>query len=181
MRLFTAIDLPDPVHERLVGVLDQLRPLAPLRWTRASKLHITTKFIGEWEERRLGELVEILAGLGRGTSISIEIRGLGWFPNPHSPRVLWAAVHSTHLREVVHRTETALAPAGVAMERRDFHPHLTLARIPPPPPDLGSLRRAIASLPSTDFGAFETTGFSLYLSELGPSGGRYTRLRSFPL
>ena len=181
MRLFTAIDLPEPIRERLADALDQLRPLASLRWTRAVKLHITTKFIGEWESHRLGEIEEVLGGLRQGTSIPIEIKGLGWFPNPHSPRLLWAAVHAPDLPEAARRTEAALARVGVALERRNYHPHLTLARIPPPPPDLAVLRRAIALLPSTEFGSFEAAGFSLYVSELGPDGGRYTRLRSFPL
>ena len=25
-------------------------------------------------------------------SIAVEVRGLGWYPNPHSPRIFWAGV-----------------------------------------------------------------------------------------
>ena len=56
MRLFTAIDIPADVKAALAALLDRLRPLADLRWIPLEKLHITTKFVGEWPEDRLDEL-----------------------------------------------------------------------------------------------------------------------------
>ena len=46
-------------------LLRELRPLAPLNWSPMENLHITSKFIGEWPEQRLGELKQ------RSTEIAV--------------------------------------------------------------------------------------------------------------
>ena len=48
MRLFTAIDLPADVRDRLDKLIARLRPLARINWSPPENLHITTKFIGQW-------------------------------------------------------------------------------------------------------------------------------------
>ena len=53
---FTAIDLPDNVLSKLEKLLKHLQPTARLKWSPPSNLHITTKFIGEWPQERLGEI-----------------------------------------------------------------------------------------------------------------------------
>ena len=81
MRLFTAIDIPQDVKAALAVILDKLRPLAKLKWIPLEKLHITTKFIGEWPdepETRLDELKQALGSITGKGSIEIVIRGLGW-------------------------------------------------------------------------------------------------------
>ena len=45
MRLFTAIDLPVEMVEKLSAFLARLRSLAKLRWAEVEDLHITTKFL----------------------------------------------------------------------------------------------------------------------------------------
>jgi 2'-5' RNA ligase len=85
VRLFTAIDIPEQVIETLDGLIARLRPAARIAWCRASNLHITTKFVGEWPEARLQELKDALASLPGREPLPIEIRGLGFFPNARSP------------------------------------------------------------------------------------------------
>jgi 2'-5' RNA ligase len=63
MRLFTGIDLPDEVHAKLEALVRALRPAARIKWISVANLHITTKFIGEWPEERLQELVAALREL----------------------------------------------------------------------------------------------------------------------
>jgi 2'-5' RNA ligase len=185
MRLFTAIDLPPETTARLDALLNQLRPAARLRWSRAENLHVTTKFIGEWPEERLGELKTAFAEIPAVGEIAISLRGLGYFPNPHQPRVFWVAVHAPDsLARLAHLTEDATAALGVPREDRPYSPHLTLARLNArydPPGALGALRRAVASLPETDCGTFTARDWHLYLSEPGPGGSRYTKLGTFSL
>ena len=179
MRLFTAITLPQDVIVALARLMDRLRPTARVNWSSISNLHITTKFIGEWPKERLDELTAALQALPEREPIPIEVRGLGFFPNPHSPRVFWAAVHAgPELAALARATDQALQLLGVPAEQRPFSPHLTLARIKEPVPVQG-LRQAIASLPSTEFGAFTADRFHLYLSQLNPGGSVYTRLSDY--
>jgi 2'-5' RNA ligase len=185
MRLFTGIDLPAEVVRNLERLLDRLRPAARVRWSPPANLHITTRFIGEWPAERLPELETALAALpgllpGDG-AIPIQVRKLGFFPNPRAPRVFWAGVDaSPGLAALALETDRAVATLGLEPEGRPFSPHLTLARIKEPV-DLQKLRETIAALPSLEFGDFAADRFHLYQSRLCPAGSVYTKLAEFPL
>ena len=181
MRLFTGIDLPNDSRERLDVLISHLRRTAHIKWSAAYNLHITTKFIGEWPQERLGELEDRLRRVPCESRIDITIQGLGWFPNPRRPRVFWAGVNaSPSLEALARETEQALGEIGVPVENRPYSPHLTLARIKDPVP-LHGLEKAISELRSTDFGAFTPERFYLYRSQLGAGGSVYTKLQEFPL
>ncbi len=180
MRLFTAIDIPAPVRERLNALVERLRPSAAIAWSRASNLHITTRFLGECPEKKLEAITEALGAMSPREAIEVSVEGLGWFPNERRPRVLWAGVEGGEaLAALAAATNAALEPLGFAPEPKPFSPHLTLARIRDPYP-LDGLRRAIASLPTTGMGRFAVTSFHLYQSQPGQSGSVYTRLAEFP-
>ena len=179
MRLFTAIDIPPELKQRLRAFVDRLRPTARLTWSPVENLHVTTKFIGEWPEASLTMLKTALAGVPTPGSFEICVHGIGWFPNSKNPRVFWAGIEvSDALRKLAADTEDATAALGVPREDRGFHPHLTLARRRDPAP-LDKLRQVLETLSpdSTEFGTFSATSFFLYLS----AGGKYTKLQEFPL
>jgi 2'-5' RNA ligase len=179
MRLFTGIDLPEEVRERLERLLMHLRPVAHLKWSPVYNLHVTLKFLGEWPEEKLPELEKALRTLARRPAIPLEVRGLGWFPNAHNPRVFWVAVHGGEaLENLASESDAALEPLGIAKEHRAFTAHLTLARIKDPTP-LDGIRNAIAKLGETEFGSFEVDRFYLYRSQPGSAGSIYTKLSEF--
>jgi len=182
MRLFTGIEIPEDVKNRLELLIERLRPTANLKWSPVHNLHITTKFIGEWSSSRLDELAFALREVTGPGPIEVEISGLGWFPNPQNPRVFWAGIQSgvADLAEVANATESALERLGIAREDRPFAPHLTLARVRQPV-GLNAMRQALANLDSSNFGKFAVSQFHLYLSEPGSSGSVYTKLYDFPL
>ena len=180
MRLFAGLDLPAEVVRNLERLLDELRPAAKIAWSPPANLHITTKFIGEWPENRLPELMTALESLPSRPAIAVAIRRLGFFPNPHSPRVFWCGVEAPGLETLAVDTDRVASTLGIETEKRAFSPHLTLARIKEPVP-FQPLREKIAALPSLDFGGFAVNSFFLYLSKLSPKGSVYTKLREFPL
>jgi 2'-5' RNA ligase len=180
MRLFTGLDLPAEVVHNLEQLLERLRPTARIHWSVPANLHVTTKFIGEWPDERLGELRAALAALEPRPPIAAHIRRVGFFPNPHAPRVFWCGIEAPGLEVLADHTDRATAALGIARETRAFSPHLTLARIKEKL-DLQPLREAIVGLPSLDFGQFEAARFYLYQSTLRPSGSVYTKLAEFPL
>jgi 2'-5' RNA ligase len=181
MRLFTGIDLAEDVRANLARLLERLRPTARLRWSVAENLHITTKFIGEWPEARLEELIAALSAAPRTGPISIAVRELGWFPNARAPRVFWAGIQAGEgLYELARAIDRVASRLGVEEEKRPYSPHLTLARIPPGT-SLAALHRAVEALATVNFGSFSADCFYLYRSELSPAGSRYTKLVRFPL
>ncbi len=176
MRLFVALDLPEPVLHSIDALIARLKPAADLQWSVASNLHITTKFIGEFPDGRLGELTGALRARRRTGPVEVHIDGLGWFPNPHAPRVFWAGVRAEGLAAVAQATDQAAGALGVPVETRDYHPHLTLARIKNPAA-VAALRQAVAQLETVEFGTFEARSQFLYLSQ----HSIYTKLEEFPL
>ena len=182
MRLFTGISLPEEVTGNLSALIDRLRLTAHLRWSPVDNLHITSKFIGEWPEARLQEMIDALQPLGRRPAFDVSVNGVGWLPNPHSPRILFAAIKAgPELAELATATEAATTAIGVDRETKPYRPHLTLARSKDTGVSLGPLRQAVAQIESPDFGTIRVDSFKLYLSKMGPSGSIYTQLAEIPL
>lgn len=169
MRLFTAVDLPAAIVERLDRFQQSLKPLAKINWSPVSNLHITTKFLGEVAEDQLDALKPALAALPKREPISIGVRGAGFFP-----RVFWVGVDAPALEALHADTDAAVSAFGVAREQRPYHPHLTLARIREPRP-LAALHVALATA-DTEFGDFTADRQFLYLSR----AGQYTKLSEHP-
>jgi len=175
MRLFAGIDLPDDVRNQLGALLDRLCPLAKLAWTPLEKMHVTTKFIGEWPEDRLDEMKRALSEVSAPGSVAVSIRRVGWLPSPRHPRVLYAGVEaSKSLNALAAATEQTLERLGIAREDRIYRPHVTLARVRDRVP-LGTLKDALKTLELSDFGSYQASSFFLYLS----AAGKYTKLQEF--
>ena len=181
MRLFIGLDVPYEMSRNLDLLLQLLKPTADIHWSPMSNLHVTTKFIGEWPEDRLPDLKSALQTIPRPGHLNIAIRGIGWFPNPHQPRILYAGIQAAPvLDQLAANTNAACQTLGIAAEHKPFTPHLTLARIKQSG-DLFPLKKAIVGIPSADFGAFTAKNFHLYLSRPTPAGSLYTKLATYPL
>lgn len=180
MRLFTGLSLPASAEEQLGALLARLRAASPgQNWTPQANLHITVKFVGEFPDARLAELKSALAALPRSAP-QVTLRGLGWLPNPHRPRVLFVPVRASEaLAALARSTDEALGALGVAREPREYQPHVTLARIKAPE-TLAPARQVIASLPAAEFGEFTPPSFHLYRSLTSPRGSAYSILESYP-
>jgi len=177
LRLFTAIDIPSDVKAALAALIDRLRPLAKLHWIPVEKLHITTKFMGEWPETRLDELTRALSAVRSSGPVEIAIRRIGWLPNPRSARMLYAGVEASEaLTALAAATEQAAAGVGVAVEDRIFRPHVTFARTRKRVP-LDALKQALAEIELSSIGSYRAFSFALYLS----AAGKYTKLQEFSL
>src|SRR6266705_2963873 len=181
MRLFVALELKAAVRENLGALLKALRAVSPqTRWVRPENLHLTLKFIGEVPETEFAVIRNALAAACSDQPVTLEFRGLGFFPNEKRPRVFWAGIEaSPNLKTLAAEIDRATEKLGIPREQRPFAPHLTLARFQPPGlPE--KLRSAIKESATRDFGALHTNEFHLIESKLKPSGAEYTTLETFP-
>ena len=165
MRLFVAIDLPEPVREELTRISSGL-PGA--RWTRPEQLHLTLRFIGEVDGGLFADIREELAGIS-AEPFSLQLDGLGVFPPRGRPRVIWAGLRrSKALLRLRNQIESALARVGIARETRKFSPHITLARLKTTPSArVGRFLEHHGLLASQPF---PVDRFFLYSSQLGRNG-----------
>jgi 2'-5' RNA ligase len=181
MRLFVALEIPSGVRENLAALLKSLRKVSPqTRWVRPENLHVTLKFIGEVAETKLAVIRTALAQVRSDRSVTVDFRGLGFFPSEKHPRVFWAGIEaSENLKTLAADIEMATEKLGVQREQRPFSPHLTLARFAPPRlPE--KLAAAIQENATHDFGSLKANQFHLIESKLKPSGAEYTTVESFP-
>jgi RNA 2',3'-cyclic 3'-phosphodiesterase len=182
LRLFVAVDVPQPVKDELSGRIARFRERIPLaRWAPMSNWHVTLKFLGTtWP--RLVEEVHRLVGQTAAGSVPIESRltNLSVFPSPRRARVLWAGMEDPGgaLVGLAEALDEALAE-DFTPEGRELTPHLTVARLGMPrdisefAPDWVGMD--VASDP------FVIDRLVLYRSHLSPKGARYEPLESFPL
>jgi 2'-5' RNA ligase len=181
VRLFVALDLREDVRQTLRALIERLKPECRVaRWVRPEGMHITVKFIGHTETKKLDSIGGALARVHSTQPVEMRFRGLTFSPSERRPRVAWCGVEaSANLAQLVADVEHELEPLGIAPESRPFLPHLTLVRFHSPD-GLDRLFRATAELESKDFGSARETEFHLFESLLKPSGAEYRRLRTYP-
>lgn len=180
MRLFVALEIPREVRENLAGLLKSFRTISPqTKWVRPENIHLTLKFIGEVPEAKLAGIRSALTAVKTAAPLRLEVRELGFFPNARHPRVVWAGIKSPpNLKTLAESIELALEKVGIVREKREFSPHLTLARFEPPRLE-EKLRAAIEERYAVEFGEVFATQFHLIESKLKPSGAEYTTVESF--
>ena len=136
IRCFVAVEVPDEVQALFSPVQALLRAAVQsgggrASWTRRGNFHLTLKFLGDVRSNAIDDIDAALQAVTVAQRpFSMEIGGIGAFPNMNRPRVLWVGIKQgteavTRLAEAVNHQ---LAGIGYPAESR-FHPHLTLARV----------------------------------------------------
>ena len=182
LRLFTALELPAPVRRQLadlIAALSAALPRGSVRWVRPEGIHLTLKFYGEVGGDKLPGLQAVVKEASVGVApLQLELSGLGTFPNPSRPRVIWAGLEgeTDRLKGLQRAVEEASQRLGFDPEARGFTPHLTLGRAEPGwrPADRQSLEDALARLGPGVSGAFTADTLVLMRSDLRPGGAVYT-------
>jgi 2'-5' RNA ligase len=180
VRLFVALEIPSSIRQNLAALLSSFRSVTKEpRWVRAENLHVTLKFLGEVVEAKVDTVRGSLGGIRSDKAVSLEFRGLGFFPNEKRPRVFWAGMEATpNLKTLAGDIEGAMEKLGIPREKREFSPHLTLARFERPRlPE--ALRNLITDNQQREFGSLRTNEFHLVQSKLKPGGAEYTTVATF--
>ncbi|HLN50628.1 MAG TPA: RNA 2',3'-cyclic phosphodiesterase [Thermoplasmata archaeon] len=150
---------------------------------RAAPEHLTLQFLGEVPPESAPRIAERLRPVGRGIGpFDIRLEGIGAFPSPSDPRVVWVGVTSgrAELMELARRVHSALE-GTVQARREEFVPHLTWFRVRSPT----DRRRAFDVL--RDPGSpppprsVRVSEFVLKESVLGPGGAVHRTVEAFPL
>jgi 2'-5' RNA ligase len=189
IRAFIAVPLPPSLLEELARLQRELERQIPprsVRWVQPGSIHLTFKFLGDTSVERLPELEQALKAVARNAPIcAFTVGGLGCFPNPHRPRVVWVGVEEPtgRLAAVQDAVEEAMAPFGYEPEGRGFEPHLTLGRVGRKASrgDAARVGQVVASTEVGQLAEVAADRFELIHSVLRPTGAEYTVLAEFPL
>lgn len=183
IRTFIAIMLEAPVINKIAEVSDQLRPnIAGVRWVAPANIHLTLKFLGGIEESAIEPIhAALYEQLRLFQRFTINAKGLGVFPGPRRPRVLWVGLIGDPLISLASKVEFALQPFGFVPETRAFTPHLTIGRWRQTDRATKSLVRHLENWNGFDFGKSEVENVKLMQSVLKPQGASYNPLVTIPL
>lgn len=189
IRAFVAIPLPEDVLDQLGRLQRKLEvdlPPGSIRWVDRDGIHLTLKFLGDTERKKLPEITAALSAVAHhAPPCTLTVKGLGCFPNPRRPRVLWVGVEEPAgiLAALQDAIEEVMTPFGYERERRSFHPHLTLGRVRRrvSHDDKEAIGRLVEASDIGPLAKFEADHFSLIRSILKRTGAEYTDLETFQL
>jgi len=129
MRIFIGINLSKEIKEDIYEKIKIFKEnFRSLRWVKKENLHITLKFIGDFQEE-IENLIEILEEIDFAP-FKVEISDFDFFPNKKIPRVFYLGVRDEkeNILKLYKNIENKLRKIGIKKDKRRFIPHITIAR-----------------------------------------------------
>jgi 2'-5' RNA ligase len=188
LRAFIAVEIHPEIHQAIEKQTASIRTTlntSLVRWVPTGNIHLTLKFLGDVSPTNLEMLAQMLnMEVRQHQAFKMEFGGLGAFPNPKRPRVIWIGIQAPDALEALqHGIEAAAATLGYPPEKRPFSPHLTIGRVKQKvgSSDMQKIRAALEKTQIGSLGSAMVTAVQLFKSDLKSTGAVYTRLFSAPL
>ena len=151
----------------------------PVRWTAVQNLHLTLEFLGDVDEKRIGDLKQILNRLSSSElQEQLVFTNVSAFPNTASPKIIWLGIaKNVFLLKMQRLLMQDLVRNGFDVDRKAFKAHLTLGRVREnsivPADTIQNLEAIRAGLTISDSPLDRVT---LFESQLRPGGPIYSVL-----
>ena len=147
--------------------------LRGVRWLEPEKMHLTLGFFGRVETETEEKLRERLVAI-RFTAFFLPLRGVGVFPPRGRPKIIWIGVGAghPHLFQLHKLVSDSAVGAGLEVDLRPWHPHITLARCQNVSAEF--VRPFLRAHAAYDLGLIRIDSFHLKSSLLMPAGSVYT-------
>jgi 2'-5' RNA ligase len=184
-RTFIGIDIGDGVRGNAVALQEALAKTgADVKWVAPEGMHVTLLFLGEVDDRELHPVCKAVRAVAAGEPpFTMHVSGVGAFPTPRRPKVLWAGVVAG--ADALQRLNAALEEKMLDLgcyrtEERGYTPHLTLGRVKAEADGLmiaGELPKRLA----WNGGRVAVAEVLVFSSETDRSGPVYTVIGRAPL
>lgn len=182
-RLFIAIKI-DPTEElfRRINFLKRNLEEENINWIREDHLHITLRFLGNTPERKIAGLVSsVEKSLSQFEPFELSLEGLSFFGSRYSPKVIWAGVEpKQNLENIFNEINKAIAVFGFKVDRQNFVPHLSIARIRKLK-EKAFFHQVIEKADLSQIQKQQINTIILYESILHPRGAEYKIVKKFQL
>ncbi|MBI1806439.1 MAG: RNA 2',3'-cyclic phosphodiesterase [Ignavibacteria bacterium] len=133
IRTFIAFNAPEPLRNDMKVLQDNLKKSgADVKWECAEKFHATIKFLGDVEESMMPVILSTIeTTMLPFRPFEVTFYSLGSFPNKSHPRVIWIGCDNPDgtLLRIKDSLDKNLVQFGFEIEKRMFHPHITLGRV----------------------------------------------------
>jgi 2'-5' RNA ligase len=183
IRLFIASKIIlDPSTKKHISSIRSKLHRENIKWVNTDIMHITYKFLGDTDEQLLPDIKDQLQEIAaKFPKTSLILKGMGVFPSPFKPRVLWLGFEENNiLTKLAESIDKQLEQLGFETENRPFKPHLTLGRIKYLK-DKNTLLELLKNYQTCQFQEIPINQITLFKSQLTPSGPIYTPLANFEL
>jgi len=183
-RLFIALPVDSTAVHALTGVTGFLNENgSSLKIVPPDNYHLTLKFFGSLEPEICSSITDAFISMKSLKKIKYEIKGLGVFPAMDNPSVIWAGLECDKqpLNEFLQSIEDFSSSFGFLPEKREFIPHLTLARVKKDRIVKNELKRLIQEEKNTLFSSSIFDELVLFESILKPEGAEYRKIEGIKL
>lgn len=184
IRSFIAIEIDETTKKSLIEIQDELKKVsAELKLVDIHNIHLTLHFLGNIPGEKISSLKEKLASpIAEFLAFRIKPAQIGAFPNLNSPRVIWVGIEKGRekLIQLQKKIAQQLEKLDIQLEARQFHPHLTLARIKGKK-NLHFLSKRLKEMTPPEFNEILVKEVILFKSILTPEGPIYEKLDTWPL
>ena len=183
IRAFIAVEIDPKTVQKISETIPQLNLWIPgIRWVTPTNLHLTLKFLGDIDDAKVDPIAEALQRhLAPFPRFTINAKGLGVFPEPKRPRVLWVGLEGSDLTTLASTVESALEPFGFVPEKRGFKPHLTVGRWRQSDKLPAKFGEELGRWKEHEFGEFTVGEIIFFQSMLRPDGALHRPLKQITL
>ncbi|MBI4569277.1 MAG: RNA 2',3'-cyclic phosphodiesterase [Planctomycetes bacterium] len=185
LRAFFAVPLDVALRPALARATEALGrvPGAKLTPVPPGNVHLTLCFLGDVPVNDVPDLVAAArSGLAGAGPFDARLAGVGAFPSPERPRVIFVGVPDAaggvFIAALADRLLNALRPVARLKREKSFTAHATIARVKVAAPALGAF---LNDWRATEFGLTRVREVTLFQSELRPGGPLYSPLATLPL
>lgn len=134
-RCFIAINIPPEIQKSLTEAINNLKLLNSgqlIRYINAGKIHLTLHFLGNLDLKKIEEVKKIISETAKKyNGYILTAKEIKAFPNTLNPRVIYVetADEQNISGEIQKNLGANLYKLGITVDKRTWHPHLTIARI----------------------------------------------------
>ncbi|MEW5895101.1 MAG: RNA 2',3'-cyclic phosphodiesterase [Candidatus Omnitrophota bacterium] len=132
IRCFIALTISKDTQKELGLIQENLkRTGAKARWVKPENIHITLRFLGDQDLKRVKQITEAFPLMfDQPSGFGLIINSVSVFPNKQKPRIVWASISEgeAETKSLFEHMNNGLAKLGLPKDREEFIPHLTLAR-----------------------------------------------------
>ena len=173
MRTFVAIEISNGDIINAIKKF-QTKVNVDAKPVESKNFHFTLQFLGEVSEEISQKIIQSLRKI-EFSSFNVNLRGIGAFPKPKFPRVIWVGTDNdggNMLVQLSKKVEKVLEPLGFFSDK-PFKPHITVFRIKK---KVGDITKELDNQKTIDFGIQKVTSIKLKKSELTSNGPIYSDL-----
>jgi len=133
MRLFIAVPINDRSRRLLGNQINKAQSELDLdlKWVKAKNLHLTLKFLGDTDQKKIAVLKETMVNIcSKYAKFNIYYDHFEAFPSTNYPKILYFGLNKSKKQLISLQNEliNKLYESGFEREDREYTPHLTFAR-----------------------------------------------------